>query len=82
MKLKHLNLKLTQTQHDNLKLIADEYGMNKSQVAIVCIDLGCQSIAAVADLKVKEMSKLAQTFASYGIKIDPPEVADQDDDNT
>ena len=75
--MKHMSLKLSHNQHANLQMIADEYGMTKTQVAIVCIDLGCQSIAAVGNLPTKETAKLSQAFSSVLEKMNLPEVPDQ-----
>ena len=76
--MKHLTIKLNDDQHDNLQMIADEYGMSKAKIAILCIDLGCKSIAGVADLTVKELSGLAKAFEPLTLKIKEPEIPEQD----
>jgi len=73
-----MSLKLSHNQHANLEMIAKEYGMTKAQVAIVCIDLGCQSIAHVGNLRTKETAKLSQAFSSVLGKMVTPEILDQD----
>ena len=76
--MKHITLKLTDDQHENLQTIANEYGMSKVKVAILCIDLGCKSIAGVSDLTVKELSGLAKAFEPLTLKINEPEIPEQD----
>jgi len=82
--MKGLNLKLTDSQHANLEAIAAELGMTKTQVAIVCIDLGCKSLGGVYDLTLREYSRMAEAFGPLtekikGAHIDDPEIEDQED---